>query len=1050
MRFGPLHAMQATIRQWLRPRGLQLLSYVLGCQTSVPDGSSDRLHRPEARGAPHRRVATAFQMASAAPAPLQFYLGIDIELAEADTLVVMARGLGMASVLARFVAARVRPRRLILALNVSRDVAVHVIWPALRAAAAENPPSNPELLLPRFVNADYSIGDRTSVYATGGFVVASATVLVHDLLCRKIPAEDVDGIVVFAADRVKPNSNTHFALTLFRSQNRTAFIKALSENAPGLTLGFHHAEKVMRTLFVSRLANWPRFRKDVKKSLARRTPDVVDLSVPLSLTQSRVMASLRDITNHVIADLKIASRGVDVTDLYRKSVGSKENDGSAIAAKLLVSNFDDVVRRQLAVAPGQRRISGGEKVRNLVSDLTSLRTLLSEAVDLNSVTFFQHVLTMRHAQDHKCYWLMRRESQNMLRQARGRIYVSRSASSSVAASAAFSRAQASKKRPRVADTVPNADDVVAGGADPNEATVVVPVLDPSPKWDVLLNVLSEIEGDIREIGESADVGRVVVAVKDQSTVDELRRVLSDGPKPYMRDLFRDILPKVAAKAAWELFDEEDDDDLGTGGPRQTTMTQLMGGDGPKNGAPGRATIGGARRPVPGGRRGTGNVTTRRGTGGFVGKVNASATLLRNGEKEKCPWPWPVRLGRMGDGTGESDGNDVLRGLREYDGLASPENPAKSMEVLLWCLEWVDVQGRSKALLEQYKPSFVIMYNADVAFVRQVEVFKAESPGRPMRLYLLAYDDPIDEDRYRDVLEREKSAFKTLIRERATMLLHADQEGRMGEFGVDVGSEVGGAAALAGRALGADRDSRQIKRNFESSDGLGQIIVDTRELRSSLPMALYRLGVLIVPVTLEVADFVLSTSLGVERKSVPDLFGSFTSGRLFNQAESLCRHYKQPCLLIELDANAPVSLAATSGGVSSELMPSSIISKMVLLMQQFPRLRLLWVQGPQDGADLFVALKLHADQPDATVAGSHGVDSSEGTANEFNTAPATLLRSLPGIDGNNLASVMRKVSNVASLLNMSLKDMTTVLGSLGKAQKLYHFANEQPGEALGAL
>lgn len=991
--------------------------------------------------------------------PLQFYRDIDRELAEADSLLVMARGLGMASVMGRFVVARVRPRRLILALNISRDVAVHVIWPALRAAAAENPPANPELLLPRFVNADYSVSDRASVYTSGGFVVASSTVLVHDLLCRKIPAENVDGIVVFAADRVKPNSNNHFVLTLFRAQNRIAWIKALSENAPGLTVGFHHAEKVMRTLFVSRLANWPRFRKDVKLSLARRTPDVVDLSVPLSRDQARVLASLRDIASHVIADLGISSRGVDLTDLYRKNPDSRaRKDGTTERAKQLVANFDDVVRRQLAVGPGRRRLSGGERVRNLVADLTSLRTLMSEILDLNPVTFYQHVLTMRHAQDHKCYWLMRRESQNMLRQARSRIYVSRAASSSIAASSACSKAQLPRKRPRNPESAP----VIGAGSgnslavNVGEPSVIVPVLDSSPKWNTLISVLAEIEADVKQIEKSADVNRVVIAVKDQSTVDELRRVLSEGALPYMRSMFMDVLPKIAHKAAWELYQSDASPGISsaTPRPRQATMTQLMGrvagnGDSAVRVESG-ASVKHSVRSVQSKRAPSSRRSSVRNSSLGLGEAAAFTDTEGN---RKYPWPWPVRLESLGNGMGDCDRSDLLSGLRDFDGLADAENPAKEIEVLLWCLEWVDVQGRSKVLLEQYRPSFVVMYNADVAFVRQVEVFKAESPGRPMRLYLLAYEDHVDEDRYRDVLEREKLAFKSLIRERATMLLHADQEGRLDELkDADVASSIGAPASLGGgRALGADRDSRQVKRmNSGSSKNLGQIIVDTRELRSSLPMVLYGLGVKILPVTLEVGDFALSSSLAVERKSVPDLFGSFTSGRLFNQAESLCRHYKQACLLIELETDAPVSLAATSGGIPSELMPNSIISKMVLLMQQFPRLRLLWAQGPQDGASLFLALKANADEPNATLASSHGVDSSFGTENEFNSAPATLLRSLPGIDGNNISAVMRKAPNVSSLLNMSLKEMSRVLGSVGKAQKLYNFANEQPSEALGAL
>jgi DNA excision repair protein ERCC-4 len=996
-----------------------------------------------------------------APAPLQFYSDIDAELAAADTLVVLARGLGMASVLARFVASRVRPGRLILALNISRDIAVHVVWPALRSAAAESPPEDPSLLLPRFVNADYSVADRASVYDVGGFVIASDSVLVNDLLCRKVPADKVDGVVVFAADRVRPHSNTHFALTLFRAQNRVAFIKALSENAPGLTVGFHHAEKVMRTLLVSRLSSWPRFHKVVKDSFARRTPSVVQLSVALSRSQARVLASLRNIANLVLDDLRAASHCLDLSEVYRKQPAAAAAPGDEPGPKQLVSNFDDVVCRQLAVAPGVRRVAGGERVRSLVEDLRTVRKLLSDAIDLNPVLFYQRVLTLRHTQERNSYWLMRREAQNMLRDARARIFVRRRASSSIAASNALPRARPSRKRSS------GEASAGTGPADGGEPLVTVPVLDASPKWEVLRAVLDEIETDVRKIGPDGDVGRVLIAVRDQCGVDDLRHMLTAGARPYMRRLFEAVLPGDAKDAAWNVTGDEQV------GPRQATLTQLIPGSGGGGGGGGGATSTTAPRSARRTRSGRPDTTPsaaaprpgssrRRAVNGggdearpLDSAARAAFVPIAHSGEDVHPWPWPVRLGSAdGDvdgaaaGAAGNDGN-ILCGLKQYFGRATAENPAKEVEVLLWCLEWADVQGRAKALLAQYKPSFVVMYNADVALVRQVEVFRAESPGRAVRLYLLAYEDAVDEDRYRSALEREKGAFKTLIRERATMVVHADQEGRLDAL--DGNGGTAGVVALAGRSLGADRDSRTGPAAAATSGGVqDQVLVDMRELRSALPMALHQAGLLVLPMTLEVGDFVLSRSIAVERKSVPDLFGSFTSGRLFNQAEALCRHYKHACLMIELEANARFSLAATSGGVPSELVPSSIVSKMVLLVQQFPKLRLLWARGPQEAAELFLSLKANAEQPDAAAAAALGVDSVQGTGTEFNAAPATLLRNLPGIDGNNVASVMRKVASVSALLNLPLIEMEAVLGSPGKAQRLYEFANERPSEALGAL
>ena len=59
----------------------------------------------------------------------------------------------------------------------------------------------------------------------------------------------------------------------------------------------------------------------------------------------------------------------------------------------------------------------------------------------------------------------------------------------------------------------------------------------------------------------------------------------------------------------------------------------------------------------------------------------------------------------------------------------------------------------------------------------------------------------------------------------------------------------------------------------------QVIVDMREFRSTLPSLLHAAKVLIIPATLTVGDYILTPDICVERKSIPDLLASFSSGRL---------------------------------------------------------------------------------------------------------------------------------------------------------------------------
>lgn len=54
----------------------------------------------------------------------------------------------------------------------------------------------------------------------------------------------------------------------------------------------------------------------------------------------------------------------------------------------------------------------------------------------------------------------------------------------------------------------------------------------------------------------------------------------------------------------------------------------------------------------------------------------------------------------------------------------------------------------------------------------------------------------------------------------------------------------------------------------------------REFRSTLPSILHLAQMQVVPATLTVGDYILTPDIVVERKSVPDLVSSFTSGRLW--------------------------------------------------------------------------------------------------------------------------------------------------------------------------
>jgi DNA excision repair protein ERCC-4 len=59
----------------------------------------------------------------------------------------------------------------------------------------------------------------------------------------------------------------------------------------------------------------------------------------------------------------------------------------------------------------------------------------------------------------------------------------------------------------------------------------------------------------------------------------------------------------------------------------------------------------------------------------------------------------------------------------------------------------------------------------------------------------------------------------------------------------------------------------------------KIIVDIRELGALLPSLIDAAGIVVIPATLVVGDYILSPKMCVERKALPDLEQSLANGRL---------------------------------------------------------------------------------------------------------------------------------------------------------------------------
>jgi len=356
------------------------------------------------------------------------------------------------------------------------------------------------------------------------------------------------------------------------------------------------------------------------------------------------------------------------------------------------------------------------------------------------------------------------------------------------------------------------------------------------------------------------------------------------------------------------------------------------------------------------------------------------------------------------------------------------------------------------LLNDVKPAFVVLYDAEQSFIRSLEMYTACSntdAEHKLHVYFMLFEASSEEKNFNKAVEREQNAFERLIKRKISMPLPVNMMGpwttqEMQQAGPGVaGSYMGGTLPLA-------VDTRTRKGKQPKGADKREIAVDVREFRSSLPSILHQGGMRLAPVTLTVGDFVLSNVHCVERKSISDLFGSFASGRLFTQAESMSKHYKCPCLLIEFDP-AKTFCLQNANEMGTDIRTDSICSKMSLLVMHFPRLRLLWSRSTYETLKLFKSLKANHEEVDVDSAVEKGSNESidallktgdeDGANCDINEAARDMLLRLPGITVHNARKVMKVCDSIADLAEMKREEMKQLLGPV-TGQKLFSFFHQK--------
>ena len=914
----------------------------------------------------------------------------------------------------------------------------------------------PDLLPTEVTNEAGQAKDRSLLYARGGVFLVTSRILIVDLLTHHAAPQAIDGILVAHGEQVTETSTEAFIIRIFKTHKRWGpgasltssttsleanavlqtleygFVKSFSEHPQQLMQGFAKVDKVMKALFLQKMYIYPRFHTDVAKELEQSPPIVEELHQVLT-------PRMKTIQNCVAVAVKTCIREIqNATNLIDWSEEDLTLENCATA------HFDIAISNQLQ--SDWHRLKPTTK--QLVHDLKTLRTLFQYLIEYDCFSFWKllnNIKSMSAAARYPSLWLLTPAADRMFAAAKERMY--------------SLTEQLSAKTSKV-------------------VTRLEPTLEENPKWKLLHQVLSEIEvkekkkthtSNPNEVSNASfGLGaRVLVMVKEERTLDVVQSYLVEGSNVTMTKRWIRYLQQVNDRSRSLA--------RGAGGSSHlSTETRLL-----------LEEEGRARNYL----YGPGGVLESSPSGLYEAKRKREDVPVLNAVPD-----WKRKRRRINeertrnmqedDRERKSALDEALQETEYFDtALLSKESTAnfteednevdssscaedeicykvsEQSELSVMIRTYSSTEGEAAyLLLNDVRPTYVVLYDVEPSFIRSLEIHSVsctdqnKSKGEQLiHVYFMMFESSSEEKNYLRALEREQNAFERLIQHRKTMPLPVNTIGPLLTQEIQLAGG-GSAGSYNNGSLPLSMDTRSANRGRLRKDkDKRDIAVDLREFRSALPSILHQGGMRLAPVTLTVGDYILSKVHCVERKSISDLFGSFISGRLYTQAESMCKHYKVPCLLVEFDP-AKIFCLQNVNEIGSDIRSDNICSKMALLVIHFPKLRLLWSRSPFETLKLFKALKTNHEEVNVERAVEIGSNESldailSADANgdieemEVNEATRDFLIRLPGIHIHNARKIMKSCKSLADLANLTRDQMKGLLGAQ-PGQKLFSFLNQK--------
>ncbi|KYQ90107.1 DNA excision repair protein 4 [Tieghemostelium lacteum] len=885
---------------------------------------------------------------------LEYHKQVFEKCLENDGLVVMAQGLGIHHVILGFLKLYTDSNDLVLFIDVESNDSLQnsYLFYTERLLSFGIKHSN----LPTLINQEHS-GSKVNMYKKGGVYFSQASIFVLDFLTKRIPIDMVSGLIINNAHRISDTSTEYLLIKLFRQYNKKGFIKAFTTNPHQLTDEIGKLQRTLKYLHLTNLYIWPRFHQVISTTLNGNDGDTVELGCSTSQLTRNLLFNIQNTIKELFQKLKSKTK---------IQAGMEE----------IESNFETVLQSQLK--PIWATL--GNDSKQVIANIKLLKTLLYNVLSYDCVTFYGLLMTIKEnfelenpESDDINQIFNSNETEKLFKSARDRVYK------------------------QVLETKGDTKKVKT-----------IPVLDSNIKWNVLYQILQEIETENEKNDESP--GNTIVFTKDEKTALQLQQYLQLGDKQFLNSKFNQFIEK------YEMLQNSEGNNNNNNNRNSNYIPTMKFSN--------RYNVRNNRKKQI---SETNKLKKKKLNGNDGTSLFDLGVSVIDNEIGKGGIPRP-RIVDTGLGGSIDDGSMEVEisnhSFNEFYRMLPPP--------------YVIIHPGSLNILDEVRPKFIILYDIDLALIRMIECYKAENTGNPIRLYVMFYKNSIEESYYISTTQREKQAFEKLIHEKSTLTFDSQlASGSLDLTHFDNSKlELLGPQESSNMRYGGNSNPLRLKQ-FDSNSKK-TVIIDSFEFKSTLPVVLHNKGFDIVPLRLEIGDYVITPQIAVERKSLSDLIGSFQSGRLYNQIEAMNRVYSNPVLLIEFDIQQPFYLVPIDEIRQYQYVSAqSLISKIVMLTMAFPRMRILWSRSSYSTANLYTQLKLGQAEPDPDSI-NQVPDSSDDL--EYNYSSQDVLRSMPGITKENIYSVMNQVESLQQLSNLSLEQLQSILKSDKNGLLLYDFLN----------